>query len=287
MVRLLQIAGVGALLVAGVVLASLNPWRPVGLLHLGISSDPDATRFLNAEGAVARFNARKDSQVSDDQDKTPPLVKQAQTLESILNPRVPPPAAAAAASTRAPSTAVLRPPSSAKFELIGISYLPPDPENSFAYIHLPDNTFQWVRQGSEVGHLTIKQVKQDSIICSDGQRLSEMKVGPVVDTASLLEGGGITAGSPPVSARLNAEDEAGLNELVHRLKQELGPSKGNQADSGTASAKIDKLISEAKSSISEEEAQKLEKLGEQLNSSPEEKRREAMRRMSPVRPPKQ
>ncbi len=287
MVRLLQIAGIGALLIAGVFLASLNPWRPLGLFHLGISQDPEATKFLSAPGAVTRFNTGKDSQVSDDQDKTPPLVKQAQTLESIINPRVPPPTPVTTASARSPSTTVLRPPSTAKFDLIGISYLPSDPENSFAYIRLPDNTFQWVRQGSEVGHLTIKQVKHDSIICSDGQRLSEMKVEPVVDTASLLEGGTITAGSLPVSTRLNAEDEAGLDELVHRLKKELGTSKPNQADSGAASAKIDKLISEAKSAISEEEAQKLEKLGEQLSSSPEETRREVPRRMSPVRPLKQ
>jgi hypothetical protein len=323
MVRLLQIAGIGALLVAGVVLASLNPWRPLRLLHLGISQDPEAAKFLNAEGAVTRFNTRKDSQVSDNQDKTPPLVRQAQTLESIINPRVSPTAPVTAANTRAPSTAVLRPPSPAKFDLVGISYLQSNPENSFAYIRLPDNTFQWVRQGSEVGHLTIKQVKNDSIICSDGQRMSEMKVAPAVDTASMLEVGAvpsdpaaaglfkgaaaqpvsqpgaraslsdrITAGSPAAFARLSAEEEASLRELANRVK-ELKAAKSNQVDSNATSAEVDKLISEAKSSrISAEEAQKLEKLGEQLvngtkDTSPEEKRRELPRRMSPPRPPKQ
>ena len=314
MVRLLQIAGVGALLVAGVVLASLNPWRPLNFLHLGISQDPEAAKFLNTEGADTRLDTRKDSQASGDQDKTSPLVRQAQTLESIINPRVPPTAPATTVSARTPSTAVLRPPTAAKFDLVGISYLQSDPESSFAYIRLPDNTYQWVRQGSEVGHLTIKQVKNDSIICFDGQRMSEMKVEPTVDTASLLEVGAvpsgpaatglfkgaaaqpvsqpgaraslsdrITAGSSPLSARLSAEDEASLNELAHRLK-ELKATKPNQIDSNAASAEMDKLISEAKSSrISAEEAQKLEKLGEQA----EEKRREAMRRMGPPRPPKQ
>jgi len=315
MVRLLQIAGVGALVVAGVVLASLNPWRPLGFLRLGISQDPEAVKFMNAQGAVTQFNTRKDSQVPDDQDKIPPLERQARTLESIINPRIPPPTQTSVATTnRGPTTPVLKPPVSANFTLIGISYLPSDPESSFAYIRLPDNTFQWVRQGNEVGHLTIKQVKNDSIICFDGQKMSEMKVEATVDTASLLEGGSapsdptatmlkgtvsqpvsqpgvraplsdrITAGSSPALANLTAEEEASLRELANRVK-ELKASKSNQADSNATAAEIDRLISEAKSSrISPEEAQKLDKLGEQA----EEKRREAMRRMGPPpRPPKQ
>lgn len=323
MVRLLQIVGVGALVLAGLFLASLNPWRPLRFLHLGITQDREAEEFLAAPSAVTRFNTLKDSQVSDNQPTTPPLVQQAQTLESIINPRVPQTSQTPVTPTnvRAPGTPPPPPRSTAKFDLVGISYSQFNPESSFAYIRLPDNTYQWIQQGSEIGHLTVKQVKNDSIICSDGQRISEMKVEATIDTASILEVGAasaeptasgllqgsvaqpasppgvraplsdrITAGTSPASARLSEEDEAGLNELVHRLK-ELKGTKPDQADSNTA-AEVSKLISEIKSSrVSPEEAQKLEKLGEQLNGardpSAEEKRRELMRRLNPSRPPQQ
>jgi len=322
MVRLLQIVGVGAFVFAGLVLASLNPWRPLRLLHLGITQDREAEEFLAAPSAVTRFNTLKDSQVSDNQPTTPPLVQQAQTLESIINPRVPTAQTPVTpTNVRAPGTPPPPPRTTAKFDLVGISYSQSNPESSFAYIRLPDNTYQWIRQGSEIGHLTVKQVKNDSILCSDGQRISEMKVEPTIDTASILEvgaasaeptasglfrgtavppaspsgvrtplSGRITAGTSPASAPLSEEDEAGLNELVHRLK-ELKGAKPDQADSNTA-AEVSKLISEIKSSrVSAEEAQKLEKLGEQLNGardpSAEEKRRELMRRLNQSRPPPQ
>jgi hypothetical protein len=286
-------------------------------------------KFLNADGAVATFKNRQDSQVTDSQDKTPPLVKQAQTLESILNPRVQVTAQTPATKITGGGTPVVGPPkSTAKFDLVGVSYLSSDPGNSFAYIRLPDNSYQWVRQGSDVGHLTIQQIKNDSIICSDGR---ELKVEPTVDTASILEVGAavaqpavgglfqgvvqpairpggrvplsdrITGGSSPASAGLSKEDEAGLSELVHRLK-ELKGAKADQADANAASgekaAEVGKLISEIKSSrVGAEEARNLDKLGEQLNgakddaakgnptkdSPTEEKRREPMRRMGQPR----
>jgi len=304
MVRMVRIIGVAALTGTALMLASIK-W-PVRPLHLGITPDRDARQFLEGPSAVTRFNGRQDSnEVSGNQDKTPPLVKQAQMLEEILNPRIP----QAAASVPAPNARIPAPPvkpvaSSAKFDLIGISYSPSDPTSCFAYIRLPDNTYQWICQGSEIGHLTIKQVKSNSIICLDGQRMSEMPVESTIDTASLLETGAgssasdrITAGVSPLSARLTGQDEASLNELVQRLKQELQKeNKSNQADSNAVStekaAAAGKLITDYKSSlVGAEEAQNLENLGEKLSGAKdnqiEEKRREILRRLSPPRSPKQ
>jgi hypothetical protein len=307
MVRLLQIVGIAAFVLTGFVLASLK-W-PVQPLGLGVTQNPQVVSFLEEPGAVTRFNDGKDSQVADDQsDKTPPLVRAAQTLEEIINPRIVPAEASTAKTETRITPTFVKPltPSTAKFNLVGICYSPANPENSFAYIRLPDNEYQWVQQGSEVGHLTVKQIKNASIVCFDGKNLNEMTVEPTVDTASILETGGvapeadrITGGSPaaPGSTHLTGQDEASLSELVHRLKQELQKdSKSEQADANTAggekAAEVGKLISEYKSSrVSPEEAQKLENLGEQLNgnknSSAEEKRRELlMRRLGQPRLPK-
>lgn len=300
MLRIARIVGVAALVFTGLVLASIK-W-PVHPLHLGLTQDREAKEFLEKDSAVTRFNSRQDNnEVSANQDKTPPLVKQAQILEEILNPRVAQAAPVSAPNARGPTLPVQPPKSTAKFDLVGISYSVSDPGNSFAYIRLPDNTYQWIRQGSEVGHLTVKQVKSNAIVCFDGQRMNEMVVEPTIDTASILETGlkvpaldRITGGN---SARLTGQDEAGLNELVHRLKQELQKEgKSNQADSNAVSAEkaaaAGKLITEYKSSqVGAEEAQNLEKLGEKLNGAKdnpvEEKRRELLRRMSQPRSPKQ
>jgi len=303
MLKIVRIVGIAALVFTGLVLASIK-W-PVRPLRLGITQDREAREFLQRDSAVTRFNSRQDSnEASANQDKDPPLVKQAQMLEDILNPRVAQAAAPVAPPTiRGPTPPVQPLKPTAKFDLVGISYSPSDPANSFAYIRLPDNTFQWIHPGSEIGHLVVKQVKNNSIICSDGQRMNEMTVEPAMDTASMLETGAkssasdrITAGSP---ARLTGQDEAGLTELVHRLKQELQKeSKSNQADSNAVSAEkaaaIGKLITEAKgkgSQVGAEEAQNLEKLGEKLNGAKdnpvEAKRRELLRRMSQPRSPKQ
>ncbi len=304
MVRMVRIIGLVALVGAAVVLASIK-W-PVRPLHLGLTQDRSAKLFLEAPGAVTRFNNRQDhNDVSSGQDNISPLEKQARMLEDILNPRVAPPAPSPVASTRPQTPSVKPPTSTAKFDLIGISYLPSDPASSFAYVRLPDNTYQWVCQGSEIGHLTIKQVKNNSIVCFDGQQMSEMPVEATIDTASILEtgvgssvSGRITEGAVPLSAELTGQDQASMEELVQKLKQRLQKeNKTGQVDPNAAStekaAAVDKLITEYKSSVvGAEEGQNLEKLGEKLSgatsSQIEAKRREIIRQqMSKSRSPKQ
>ncbi len=289
MLKIVRIVGLAALVLTGLVLASIK-W-PVRPLRLGITQDREAMKFIERPSAVTQFNSRQDSnEASANQDKTPPLVKQAQLLEEILNPRVAQaPAPVAAPTLRGPTPPVAPPKPTAKFDLIGISYSPVDPASSFAYIRLPDNTFQWIHQGSEIGHLVVKQIKNNSIVCSDGQRMNEMAVEPAMDTASMLE----TGAKVSVPTRLTGQDETGLTELVHRLKQELQrENKSNQADSNAISAEkaaaIGKLITQAKTSqVGAEEAQNLEKLGEKLNGAKDDPtdRRALLRRMSQPRAP--
>jgi hypothetical protein len=259
-------------------------------------------------------NGRQDNQVADSQDKTPPLIRQAAVLEGIIKPRVVSPVVRTDPSSNAgPQTTSRRPPEgTAKFGLVGVSYFPSDPKNSFAYVRMPDNSYLWVQQGSEVGHFVVKEVKSGSIVYSDGQRMSEMMVEATIDTASVLEtGGGLPvpsasglAGAAAMSApghpgieapvpnravaavsslsavRLSAQDEEGLSELVRRLKPELTNAKNarsDQVDSNTApgepNAAVGRLISEIKSArVSAEEAEKLENLGEQLNGAKDDQK---------------
>jgi hypothetical protein len=77
--------------------------------------------------------------------------------------------------------------------VVGTAYSSVRPTASFAYLRMADNTYEWVQQGEQVGHLTIKDIKGDSITCWDGSRDVVMPVEPVPDTASMLTGGGTPA----------------------------------------------------------------------------------------------
>jgi|GEM_PF-3346640 len=323
MVQLLRIITVAVSIFAGLVLASVR-W-PVPRLHLGAWQDPKAEEFLASKSAVERFNERRSDEAPDNQDKTPPLVRQAKALAEILNPR----SDTAAAPTTTPKineqrSQIIPPRSTAKFEVFGISYSPSDPKSSFAYIRLPDNTFLWVQQGSEVGHQIVKEVNRNSITCMNGQQIIEMPLESPLDTSSMLESGtassaaagsgrpepvpaggsnlraelasrAISAVSPSTLSRLSAKDEEGMNELMRKIKERQKGYKPDGDDSNTISADantIGQMISDFKSSrVSPEEAAKLEDLGKQLNGTKDDaaaaKRRELMRRLNLPRSSKQ
>jgi len=314
MVQLLRIIAVGVVVIAGVVLASVR-W-PIPHLRLGVWSDHTTEIFLNAPSAVERFNDRKGDETPDTQDKDPPLVREAKALAEILNPRMAPAAAQTGSQPKLPPGRTIGPAIPAKFKVIGISYLPSDPKNSFAYIQvLPGDTFMWVRQGSEVGHQTVKEIKSSSIVCSDGPRTNEMPVELPVDTASILESGGaspavaapglpspipatgaslrselvnraIAAIRPSTPSHLSPQEEEGVVDLARRIKELQNGARAGGDDSNTVvpdANVISQMIADFKASrVSPEEANKLDDLGKQLNGTKESpgavKRREILQR---------
>lgn len=318
MVRMVRIAGVAALILSGLVVASV--FGPVQLLRSRSPNDAGIQEFLKSPSAVERFNSQHGA-APDTQDKTPPLVRHAEGLAAILTPRV-----ETSGPPRQPDNEArisrTPPPSVSRFALVGVSYCPSDPQSCFAYIRMPDNTCEWVRPGGQVGHIIVKQVNANSIICLEGQRTSEMMVETPMNTASILETG---AASSPISSgvpvpaptgpaglrpemldhsnaaasaaarlQLNEQERKNMDELIGRMKQELGknPAAGKTDSNVTPAnrtAEMGRLISEIQSSrVSEEEARKLETLGEQLNGGVEkraqEKREELLRRLNQRRP---
>jgi hypothetical protein len=93
-----------------------------------------------------------------------------------LNPPPPPPAQASPAVARSASQPAPPAPVTPKFNLVGTSFYATRPELSLALIDEPGKGFNWVRQGSSVGHLTIEQIKDGSITIKDSQGSSEMAV---------------------------------------------------------------------------------------------------------------
>ncbi len=195
MIKTLRITGVAVVLLAGVVLASVLV--PTSVFHFGGRGNRQFSKILDEPNAVERWQRQHGSDDQGNRDTTPPLVRQAETLAKIINPvdKV----VSRQTDARPGNPGPKQPPgpqrTSAKFGVVGTAYSPVRPTASFAYIRLADNTYQWVQQGEQVDHYTIKEIKGDSITCWDGSRNVVMSVEPIPETASMLTGGGTPAGS--------------------------------------------------------------------------------------------
>ena len=150
----------------------------------GVRKDPKIDEILKSQTAVDKFTASKGQSASSDESKTSPLVAAAMAFGRYLNPPPPPQAEAPPSPTAVIET---RPEvSSVKFDLIGVSFYRERPEQSYALINEPGKGLTWVKQGSNVEHLVISEIKEDSITIQDGQKTSEMKV-PIQETWRKLQ----------------------------------------------------------------------------------------------------
>lgn len=320
MIKTLRMTGVAAVLFAGVVLASLL--GPVSLVRLDDRGDEKISKVLGSPGAVERsqeLHAGKDR----NPDTTPPLVKQAELFKDIIDPKPVAPAGDATRVAQPPNTPP-RPPSSTQqdFALLGTACSPSNPSSSFAYIRFVDNTCLWVGCGEEVGHLVVKEIREDSIIYWDGRRESELPIQAVPDRVSLLEADGDVPASTPATRsqpievkmvdtpasrlrpagrpvppmtggaqRLTPEEQQRLDELADKLRRMHGaPDDGPDTDANRAAA-VNRLISEFKSSrVSPEETVNLENLPDEAPDEKEqgrdEQKRELMRKLNTARPPR-
>jgi hypothetical protein len=300
MVNTLRITSVAAVLMAAAVLVSVL--GPKSLIGFAMKDDAKLDQILNSPNVVEKFRASQGSGGATSATQTPMLVQLAETFAKILDPPVTPKTdAPGSRGAMALQPVVKGPPQSAKFTLVGLSYSGLYPEWSFAYIRLADGTYQWARRGDEIGHITIREIRRDSILCWDGSRESEMMVAQPVDTASLLEGGAgpstamNSVASPPVSLSTPSSSPAiskgvALDRITSQIKLLQKASSGEDANSSAhdRAAVMDRLISEYRSSrLSPEEAEKLGNLGEELKESrgapPAQKPTGFRRPLSPIR----
>jgi hypothetical protein len=258
MVNTLRITSVAAVLLAVLILVSVL--GPRQLVHFGIKSDARVDRILQEPNVADRLKANPASRNTAGADQAPPLVKQSEIFAKILNPPAPPgPVKSDNTGKRGPLVPLPQT-SSAKFTLIGLSYAPGCPGDSFAYIRLADNTFQWVRKGDEIGHMTIREIRRSSIVCWDGGRESEMMITAPPETASVLEAAagtspaGQTPGTPDKS-NVGASEKPGqggdvaLTRIADRIRQLQASDNGDpNAMFRNREAIMSQLMTELKSS---------------------------------------
>jgi hypothetical protein len=167
---------------------------------------------------------------------------------------------------------------SSKFELLGTCYSS-SPSSSFAYIHLPDNTFQWVGVGAEIGHVTVKEIRKGSITYSDGSHDVEMNAESTPETSTLLETG--KAPKEVASGKSQSPSDPQASGRASKLKPPAsssanaatGPVKGTQKATGRAGDPRSSVASSRAAALGEplpsaqmskEEQENLSRLGNRL-----------------------
>ena len=267
----------------------------------GIPIGDRTEEFPDSPGIVEKFMSATGDEATRGKSQISPLVKQAQDFAKYLNPSE----SEKGNSTVLGATGIKRTllPTSPKFKLIGTSYFEKYPELSIALIDEPGVGLHWVRQSSQVGHLSIEKIKDGLIVVKSSNETYEMQAEREPEM-SLIEGAsdvskskvGLTKSSksnlPAVKKNVNnitrktskltgpsrsVAEQTKLKELNNRLIDLQKGLKSDKTDSISSDeerlAKIEKLISDYKSEslrVSAEEAKKLEDLGEKLKDNQEE-----------------
>ena len=262
MIKVLRITGI-----ISVVLAAVFLFFSV---FLGVRKDKQAEGFLKTAGAIEEFTQAKGKQLRKE-DQISPLVKQAEAFALYLNPPAKPKPTRRSASRRAGD--VPRPQSvSPKFKLIGTSFYASHPDLSLALIDEPGKGLRWVRQSSEVGHLVIEQIKDGSVVIRDGQKTNEL-VPERPEKASLVKETSIDTDVPDSKAQQRRSGKSRTS-ASGRADSSITRRKRRQIGTGEAKEQVplsEGIIPELEAMrISTEEAERLDRLGKELNDVQQE-----------------
>ena len=145
----------------------------VFLFVFGLRGDPEIEKFLKAPGAIEKFKKRA-SNIKKPDDTISPLIRQAMAYALKLNPPKPKPKIPQKDKTQKKEVIVKktkqpkipRPKTqvSAKFEVVATVRYDQEPDKSLALLKIPAKENKWYQQGEQVGHLTIHQINDGSVV---------------------------------------------------------------------------------------------------------------------------
>lgn len=224
----------------------------------GLSADEKIEELLKTPGLARQLQAGSATS-KEQQEQESALVRQAKAFALRINP----PPAVRPAETRKTKTPI-RPKVadvSAKFEVVGTSFYPLNPANSWVLINEVGKGWHWARQGEKVGHLVIEEVADGYVVIDDGGK--SYKLAPKrADRISLF--GNISA---------NVEDEKVLQSFIEtaetpRQAEAPKPSKENLKENIEW---LKNLQKEGESmGLSDDEVNELGGLGDMLSSLEED-----------------
>ena len=138
----------------------------------GLSADEKIEELLKTPGLARQLQAGS-ATAKERQEQESALVRQAKAFALRINP---PATAKPAKKTRRTKTTSIRPKVavSAQFEVVGTSFYPLNPANSWVLINEVGKGWHWVKQGEKVGHLTIREVADGYVVIDDGKKTYEL-----------------------------------------------------------------------------------------------------------------
>jgi len=157
-----QIAGVAALVAAGFIIVSIT--------H-GSNNDDRVERLLSSPSQVEQFKAIGHDSAKTANDRTSPLVKQAEIFALHLNPKpkTQKPALSKVKVARSGISSV-----KPNFKVLGTSFLKGNPEMSLVLIDEPGKGRHWSRQSDRVGEFLIEQIQDGSVVVKNGENTFEL-----------------------------------------------------------------------------------------------------------------
>lgn len=291
MIKTLQITSILAVIMAAVLLVSS--------VVFGVARDEQAEAFLKSPTLKEQFS-KISARLSKrgDASQTSPLVSRAQQFAEIINP--PKPKVPVPKTQRVVVDRVKPPEPTALFKVIGTSYCQADPAMSLVFIDEPGKGLRWVRQGSEIMHVVIEEVKDGAIVVREGDKTREMQAEERPLTVSLLEGAASSAAVPPPAppssratrtavaprpsvrsslsngrrgpavpswrSRLSKEENERLTALGARLKAMRDASRGRSTQAANQSDGMVKMMQKMLSDAQREEAEAASRLRQSVAS---------------------
>jgi hypothetical protein len=179
-----------------------------GVVVFGLRGDPEIRAFLEKPSLLEQLKTKLGEQ-KEKEDVVSPLVAQAKLIALRIDPPPPPkpkeppkptPAQAAAASAAKP---IPTPPVqvSVKFDLLGTVQYETAPEKSMALVSA-GNKQEWFRQGEKVGQQEIKEIRNGSVIFTQGGRNPQEVFVPIkTEVKSLLKSEQKASTAPPDAER--------------------------------------------------------------------------------------
>ncbi len=237
----------------------------------------DVQEFLESPLTAERYKGNIPAGGIKDGSKSP-LITQAEALSLRLNPPAPKvttPNVRTQPGITAPPTAV-RPtaPVVAKFDLLGTCVNESNPSLSMIYINIAGEGRKWVYEGETVGRLKIEQVKESSVVYSDGSNKNELSIAQTTsEIKSLLKSDNpevvqtpaapAAIGLPPAQRHLPARTTAPATTAIRAVpaptpvidqkqqKELLDASLKQMAEWKTGSEEEDKTLAEAMKNLEE------------------------------------
>ncbi len=149
----------------------------VFVVILAIQGDQQIEKLLNAPNVIDIF--RKSAKTTEPSgDQVSPLVQFAKAFALRINPPPPPkpkrsktPSKSQTAKATRPDRPTPKVSVRAKFKVLATCRYEQQPARSLVLVDRPPQGLKWFQQGEKVGHLTIQEVRDGSVLCSDGQEL--------------------------------------------------------------------------------------------------------------------